>query len=82
MRSLYDVIDQGGMQPSDIVYLHVFYRAPTDEAAYRQRILESFPECTDGLIVLTPVVSYPSAGAEVEIDAIAISGGAVSGRQR
>lgn len=72
MRLLYDVIERGGFKPEDVVHLHVFYRAPTNEARYLQELIDAFPECKTALTVLTPVVSYPSTGAEVEIDAIAI----------
>jgi len=72
MHLLYDVIERSGFEPEDIVHLHVFYRSPTDETRYLRELLDTFPQCKTALTVLTPVVSYPSAGAEVEIDAIAI----------
>ena len=75
MRLLYDVVGHAGFEPEDIIQLHVFYRAPTDEASYLERILGAFPECGQALTVLTPVGSYPSPGVEVEIDAIAVRGG-------
>lgn len=75
MRLLYDVVGHAGFEPDDIFHLHVFYRAPTDESQYLERILGAFPECRQALTVLTPVASYPSAGVEVEIDAIAVRGG-------
>ena len=76
MHLLYDVVAQGGFAPQDIIHLHVFYRAPANEADYLQRLLAAFPQCAQALTVLTPVISYPSAGVEVEIDAIAVKGGA------
>ena len=77
MRRLYDVIGQAGMAPDDIVQLHVFYRsdAAEDEDAYAARLAGLAGGRHPPALVLTPVVSFPSPGLEVEIDAVAIASG-------
>lgn len=72
MILLGDVIDKAGMKASDTVQLHVFYRGEIDEVTYRREILGAFPQYERAVIVLTPVASFPSRGAEVEIDAIVV----------
>jgi len=73
MGLLNDVIEKAKMRPSNAVQLHVFYRGDVDEVSYRREILDVFPAYKNALIVLTPVDSYPSEGAAVEIDAIVVN---------
>lgn len=72
MTLLCDVIEKAGMKPAHTVQLHVFYKGETDEVSYRRQILDGFAQFSQALIVLTPVASYPSEGADVEIDAVVI----------
>ena len=72
MTLLCDVIEKAGMRPTHTVQLHVFYKGDIDEPSYRREILQAFQQFSQALIVLTPVASYPSKGADVEIDAIVI----------
>jgi enamine deaminase RidA (YjgF/YER057c/UK114 family) len=72
MTLLCDVIEKAGMKPAHTVQLHVFYKGEPDQASYRRQILDRFPQFSEALILLTPVASYPSKGADVEIDAIVV----------
>ena len=72
---LFKVIAKAEMRARDVIQIHVFYRTEIDEPAYRAKILNELKQCPNALLVLTPLMSFPSEGAEVEIDAIVIAPG-------
>lgn len=76
MRSVYEVVAKADCRLAELAQVQVFYLGGSikDEAAYREQILEEFPECRDTLLVLTRVPSFATVGHEVEIDAIAVKG--------
>lgn len=76
MRSVYEVMAKADCRLSELAQLQIFYLAGSvdSEAAYREWILQEFPECRDVLIVMTPVPSFATVGSEVEIDAIGVKG--------
>ncbi|MBB6125285.1 RidA family protein [Sphingobium subterraneum] len=76
MRSVYEVFAKADCSLAELAQLQIFYLAGSvdDEAAYRQRILDEFPECSDVLMIMTPVPSFATVGSEVEIDAIGVKG--------
>lgn len=76
MRSVYEVVAKANCRLAELAQIQIFYLAGAvdDEAAYREWILQEFPECRDVLFVLTPVPSFATVGSEVEIDAIAVKG--------
>ena len=75
MRRLYDVFGHAGVPIADMTQLHVFYRndGSIDEAAYGESLAGHLSGGARPIVVLTPIDSFPSAGIEVEIDAIAVS---------
>jgi enamine deaminase RidA (YjgF/YER057c/UK114 family) len=75
MRRLYDVFGHARVPIADMTQLHVFYRndGSIDEAAYGESVAGHLSRDARPIIVLTPIDSFPSAGIEVEIDAIAVS---------
>lgn len=76
MRMVYEVMAKADRSLADLAQIQVFYLADSapDEAAYRDFILEEFPECRDKLLVMTRVPSFATIGSELEIDAIAVTG--------
>ena len=70
MGLLLNVIEKGGYKPTDLAQLKIFYRPTIDEAEYLSKLTSYFPICSNSSLILIPVKSYPSLGAEVEIDAI------------
>ena len=74
MRRLYDVLGHAGAAESDLAQLHVFYRndGAVDEADYAERVAALVRGGAHPALILTPVDSFPSAGIEVEIDAVAV----------
>jgi 2-iminobutanoate/2-iminopropanoate deaminase len=74
MRRLHDVFGHAGVLVADMTQLHVFYRndGGIDEAAYRESLANHLGGARP-ILVLTPIDSFPSAGIEVEIDAIAVA---------
>ena len=76
MELLYDVMEKAGARPEDMAHLHVFYRndGGVDEDDYARRLDGLLRGTRRPLTVLTPIASFPSAGLEVEIDAIAVCG--------
>ena len=76
MSLLYDVMAHAGAAPSDLLHLHVFYLADSvaDEAEYGKRLREMVRGDVRAVTVLTPLGSFPTEGAEVEIDGIAVLG--------
>ncbi len=75
MRRLGDVFGHAGVPLADMAHLHVFYRqdGSIDEAAYGASLAGHLSDGARPVVVLTPIDSFPSAGIEVEIDAIAAS---------
>lgn len=76
MRMNYEVMAKADCRLSELAQIQVFYLGDSiaDEEAYRERILEEFPECRDALLVMTRVPSFATLGSELEIDAIAVKG--------
>ncbi|MAW82133.1 MAG: hypothetical protein CMI63_17990 [Parvularcula sp.] len=76
MRSIYEVVARADCRLAELAQIQVFYLADAieNETAYREQILEEFPECRDTLMILTPVPSFATVGHVVEIDAIAVKG--------
>ena len=70
-----DVFGHAGVPLADMTHLHVFYRqdGSIDEAAYGESLTGHLASGAHPVIVLTPIDSFPSAGIEVEIDAIAVT---------
>ncbi len=73
MGRLHDVFGHAGVPLADMAQLHVFYRndGSIDEAAYGESVAGHISGDARPIVVLTPIDSFPSAGIEVEIDAIA-----------
>ena len=74
MRRLYDVLGHAGAAEADMAQLQVFYRndGRVDEAEYAETLAALVRGGARPVLVMTPVDSFPSAGVEVEIDAIAV----------
>ena len=76
MSLLYDVLSHAGAERGDLLHLHVFYLAASvsDERAYRNEVEDLLPAELRPVLILTPLDSFPTEGAEVEIDGIAVIG--------
>ena len=79
MWLLDDIIGQAGATPQDLLQVQVFYRNTPgfDEPAYRDALSALLPREHQPVMMLTPIATFPK-GVEVEVDAIAVAGSAVT----
>ena len=75
MRRIYDVCHHAGVAGADLAQLHAFYRTDgsVDEGFDAESLGTLVRDGARPAVVLTPIDSFPIAGTEVEIDAIAVT---------